>query len=92
MTYGNIDIEKLKSARRYLQDLKDTKLAFRTHKHIGDSFSFVDLANHFQEECSEFQESLISGSLKENIEEIVDLSNMLDLFMLKILEMTFLKD
>lgn len=79
---GYINIELLRKAKEDFEALKMSKMAFVAHKHIDDKYSFADLINHLSEEIEEY-ESLISNRVflpsKELIDELADISNLIDL-------------
>ena len=86
MTFGNLDIEKFEERKKEFQALKNSKLAYVAHKHIGDNFSAFDLWNHLREEIDELNNEVNTHVLptKKTIEEIVDVSNMLDFLYFKL--------
>lgn len=79
---GYINIELLRKAKADFEALKMSKMAFVAHKHVDDKYSSADLINHLQEEIREY-EALVSKRVylpsKQLIDELVDLSNLIDL-------------
>ena len=77
---GNIDIKRLEESKREFDFIKKSKLAFVAHKHLKDEYNLVDLLRHFFSEVDEFkQASLKSFKMGDLVQELADVSNMVDL-------------
>ena len=77
---GNIDIERLEQSKRDFDFIKKSKLAFVAHKHLKDAYNLSDLLTHFYSEIDELHLIIKkSGTLTNIIQELADVSNMVDL-------------
>jgi uncharacterized protein HemX len=83
---GNIDPEKLKKARIFLEGLKDTKLALVTLKHLDDNPTFHELRRHLADEVYELRKVGYGADYPAILEELADVSNMVDIMVIWIRE------
>jgi len=76
---GNIDIDRLKRSKNIFEGFKLSKLSIVAKKHIKDDYDFGDLIEHLESEWRELKGAYSIRSRKKFLEELADLSNVLDL-------------
>lgn len=71
--------EKLAEAQKILQEIKKVKLETRHDRHSGKVYSFTSLILHLKEELAEFQCAVADETTEGTLEELADMSNMIDI-------------
>lgn len=83
---GNLDPEMLQNARKVLQDLKDSKLAFVAHKYgPEDDIFFHEAVFHLKQELGEFSAEKLANHHGRMLLELADMSNTIDMLAMSIL-------
>jgi len=70
--------ERFMWVRRMFNLRKEVKLEKVKHKHINEEYDFMDLVDHLDDEYDEFAEAWTKNDIEHMMEELVDMSNMLD--------------